>query len=215
MALTQVEINKAKPGEKSYSLTDGNGLMLVISPSGSKLWRFKYRINGIQRMMAFGAFPVITLAEARVLHLDAKKKVAQGVDPMGKEQQERRTTLSTADVASQWYEHWKVGKDPIHAGHVRTRLDVDILPVIGHLHVDAVKPMHIVQIVKNVESRGALDLARRAFQNCSQIFRYGIANALTENNPAALIKPADLLKPVKAVNMPRVSERELPICWLA
>ena len=214
MPITQAEITKSKPGEKQYSLTDGHGLSLVITPSGSRLWRYKYQFNGKQRMMALGTFPVVTLAEARIRHLDARKLLASGADPNAKADHEQGSSRPKANTASElangWFDHWKVGKDSIHVVHVRTRLDVDILPVIGHLHVNAVKPSHIVQIVKNVESRGALDLARRAFQTCSQVFRYAIANAVTENNPAALIKPADLLKPIKAVNMARVSEKELP-----
>ena len=212
MAITQKQIENSKPDEKAYSLTDGHGLSLVIAPSGSRLWRYKYQFAGKQKMMALGSFPIVTLAEARVRHLDARKLVANGIDPMGKSEAkpEPANGISAQRLANDWFDHWKVGKDPIHAAHVRTRLDSDILPVIGVLQVDAVRPSHVVSIVKNVEGRGALDLARRAFQTCSQMFRYGIAHALSENNPAALIKPADLLKPVKAQNMARVSEKELP-----
>jgi integrase len=213
MGITQIEITKAKPKLKPYALPDGHGLSLVIAPSGSKLWRFKYRFGKKQRLMSLGSFPLVSLAKARELHLDARRKVSTGIDPI-QNMSESQTALETGPkaevIANGWFEHWKVDKDPQHIAHVRTRLDVDILPVIGALNVDDVKPSHIVQIVKQVEHRGALDLARRAFQTCSQLFRYGIANALTENNPAAAIKPADLLKPVRAKNMARVSEKELP-----
>ena len=213
MGITQIEITKAKGGVKPYALSDGHGLSLVIAPSGSKLWRFKFQFNKKQRLMSLGSFPLVSLAEVRQLHIEARKQVSSGIDPMGQHKSQDEPTDGaghTAEkVANGWFEHWKVDKDPHHVAHVRTRLDVDILPVIGALNVDDVKPSHIVQIVKQVEKRGALDLARRAFQTCSQIFRYGIAHALTENNPAASIKPADLLKPVKAVNMARVQEKEL------
>ena len=214
MPITLIEISKSRPGEKPYALADGHGLSLVIAPSGSKLWRYKYQFKGKQRLMALGAFPLVTLAAARERHLDARKLVMTGIDPMAKTHIEpvavETDGCSAKQVANDWFDHWKVGKDPIHAAHVRSRLDNDILPIIGVFDIDEVKPSHIVQIVKNVEGRGAIDLARRAFQTCAQIYRYGIAHALTENNPAALIKPADLLKTVKAQNMARVPEKELP-----
>jgi integrase len=213
MGITQLEIKEAKPRLKPYALADGHGLSLVIAPNGSKLWRFKFQLNKKQRMMSLGSFPLVPLADARQLHMAARQKINSGIDPMGKITSQAEPVVedgySAAMIANGWFDHWKVGKDPLHIAHVRTRLDVDILPVIGALSVDHVKPSHIVRIVKQVEARGALDLARRAFQTCSQIFRYGIAHALTENNPAASIKPADLLKPVKAVNMARVQEKEL------
>jgi integrase len=212
MAITQIQINKSQPKAKPYALPDGHGLSLIIAPSGSKLWRFKYRFCGLQKLMALGSFPMVSLAQARERHLDARKLLANGIDPMTQSEAEPADSdgYSARRLANEWFDHWRTDKDPIHTAHVRTRLDNDILPVIGNLTVDAVKASHIVKIVKSVEGRGALDLARRAFQTCSQIFRYGIAHALTENNPAALIKPADLLKPVRAQNMARVSEKELP-----
>jgi integrase len=212
MALTQIQIAKAQPKEKPYTLSEGHGLSLLINPTGSKLWRFKFRFDGKQKMMALGAFPEVTLKQARERHADARKSLRDGIDPMAKGQVEtaKADRHTAKKVADDWFVHWSDGKDAIHATHVRNRLDRDILPVIGHLPIGEVKASHVVEIVKAVEARGALDIARRTFQTCNQIFRYAIANAISENNPAALIKPADLLKPVKAVNMARVHEKELP-----
>ena len=160
MPVTQAEITKSKPSEKQYSLADGHGLSLVIRPSGSRLWRYKYQFDGKQKNDGSGAFSVVTLPEARIrymdAYMDARKLVASGIDPNAKGHDEQRKDRSkgntTDELANGWFNHWKVGKDPIHAAHVRTRLDVDILPVIGHLHADGVKPSHIVQIVKNVKA---------------------------------------------------------------
>ena len=123
------EIDGAKPTDKPYKLTDGGGLCLLVPPSGAKLWRWRYRFDGKENMMAFGEFPVITLKEARERHSDARKALANGVDPMAErkaegeakqkeaEARQREAENSFENVARAWWDWWKIGKSPRHADH--------------------------------------------------------------------------------------------------
>ncbi|MEG9438508.1 DUF4102 domain-containing protein [Edaphobacter sp. HDX4] len=130
-----------KAGKRELKLADGQGLYLLVTPTGAKHWRWKYRVNGKEKKMAFGSFPEVGLAEARELHADARKLLRSGVDPMELRKSERveaqrGIATSFEAVALKWHEHWSSHKNPDYAGDVMTRLTRDIFPVIGHLPVE-------------------------------------------------------------------------------
>src|SRR5277367_1554215 len=126
MALTDLTIRAAQPESKPYHLTDGHGLFLAVQPSGSKLWRWKYRFRGKFRLMAFGSYPLIRLADARAVHAAARAQLLRGTDPMAQRKSEKSAELESKrraeaeahrevvnpfrEVAAQWFEKWKVGK---------------------------------------------------------------------------------------------------------
>jgi integrase len=214
MALTDTQVRKAKPGDKPYKLTDGRGLYLLVQPGGSKLWQYQYGFGGKQKLMALGPYPDVPLAMARERHQAARKLLASGIDPMAQRKEEKtaeraNTEGSFQTVAGLWWEHWRQGKSPRHADYVRRRLGADILPCLGPNHIGEIEAPDVVAMMKAIEDRGVSDLAKRARETVGQIFRYAIAHGYTKRNPAAEIKPGDVLKTTRKVNFARVDAKEL------
>ena len=150
MGLTIKEIDSAEPSGKSYKLADSGGLCLLIAPSGAKLWRWRYRFDGKEKMMALGEYPFVTLNEARERHFTARKTLAAGIDPMAErkaeadakqreaEARQREAENSFENVARKWWKWWSIGKSPRHADTVRRRLEADVFPAFGHKFIDGV-----------------------------------------------------------------------------
>lgn len=216
--LKDQQVKNAKPAVKPYMLRDERGLFLVVTPSGGKLWRWKYRFAGKEKLMSYGQYPDISLADARDAHYQARTLLAKGIDPMAQKkavkearrQQEVAKAHSFRAVSESWLEHWSTGKSTQHVDVTRRRLEANVLPLLGSRPVGEIQPSEIVRVVRSIEARGVGDLAKRAFQNCGQIFRFAIGESLTENNPVAKLKPGDVLKPTVKTNVARITEEELP-----
>lgn len=226
MALTIREIENAKPAGKPYKLADGGSLCLLVATSGAKLWRWRYRFDGKEKMMAFGEYPAVSLKEARDLHFSARKTLAAGTDPMAErkseaeakqketEDQRRQAENSFEKIGRKWWEWWSVGKSPRHVDTVMRRLEADVFPVIGHKFIDAITAADIRELILPIEARGARDVAKRAHETIGQIFRFAIANGLAMRNPAADFKPRDVLKRAEEENFARVDAKDLPALLL-
>jgi len=215
MALTDTEIRRSKPGEKLYKISDSGGLHLMITPTGGKLWRWKYRFDSAEKLMALGRYPDISLAEARERRDAARKRLANGIDPMVERKTEKTAVREATEhafekVAELWLEHWRGNKSAHHAATTASRLRANVYPVLGNRPIDEIEPMEVVQLVKAVEARGALDMAKRILQVTGMIFRYALAHGIAKRNPAAEIRPSDILKPTRQKNMARIDARELP-----
>lgn len=215
MPLSDTAIKKAKPEPKPYKLADSGGLFLLVSPSGGKSWRWKYRIDGKEKAMGFGTYPDVSLAQAREFRDQARKQKAVGVDPMAERKLERLTRRVSAEnsfssVSQAWLAHWGQGKSPRHVDYVRRRIEQDVTPVLGGRPINDIKAIEIVSMVKAISNRGALDIAKRAFQTCGQIFRYAVAHGLAERNPASDILPSDILPTRQKEHYARVGGSELP-----
>ena len=213
--LTNVAIQKAKPGDKPFKLTDGRGLHLVVMPNGTKTWRYKYRHAGKEKLLTLGAYPDMSLAQARQAHEDQRRQVQAGEDPSALRKAAKAARQLAADnsfkvVACAWWESWRVARSPRHALQVMNRLEADVFPVIGHRPVSEVQPLHLVALMKAIAKRGAVDIAARAVQTCGQIFRYAVAHGLAARNPATDIKPGDVLPSRRTVNFARVDAADLP-----
>jgi len=213
--LTDTEIKKAKPREKAYSMGDGGGLYLWVKPTGGKLWRWSYRYEGKEKLMAFGKYPDVPLALARDRHRDARKLLATGVDPMEQRKAEKtagRTAVedSFASVAQLWIEHWQDGKSLRHVDYVRRRIETDILPRLGARPIAQIEAPELVAMTKAIEQRGARDIAKRALETTGQVFRYAIALGYARRNPASEIRPSDILKSAPKANYARIDAKELP-----
>jgi integrase len=213
--LNATEIRKAKPKAAAYQMTDGLGLFLWVTPVGSKLWRWKYRHGGVQKTLSYGKYPDVSLEAARERHAAARRLLADGTDPMAQRKAEK-TKSATADaqsfksIADLWLEHWSVGKSVRHVDTTRRRLEANTLPLLGARPIDAILAPELVKMVKAIEKRGASDLAKRALETTGQIFRYAIAHGYAKRNPAADIKPSDVLRPTVKRHMARVDAAELP-----
>jgi hypothetical protein len=226
MALTDLRLRGAQPAAKPYRLTDGHGLFVLIQPNGSKLWRWKYRFQREYRLMAFGSYPEISLADARSTHAAARVLLLRGTDPMADRKAKKSLELmsqrkaevetngdllnSFREVAAQWFEKWKVGKVERYARNTEARLEQDVLSRIGNRPIAAIKPFEIANMILAIERRGAADVARRALQNTQQVFRFAMAFGVAEQNPAAAFRPSDILKQRLTTNFARVDASELP-----
>ena len=215
MALTDTEIRRSKFADKPYRLTDGRGLYLHITKTGGKLWRWKYRFEGKEKLMALGQYPDVPLADARDRLAEARRLLASGVDPMATRKAEKAAKReaganSFQAIAALWLEHWCADKSPRHADTTRRRLEANVFPCLGARPIAEIEPPELVAMVKAIEARGAGDLAKRALETAGQIFRYAIAHGYASRNPVAEFKPADVLKPTRKVNLARVDAKELP-----
>jgi integrase len=214
-----MEINKltdkAKPRDKDYTMSDGAGLYLSVSVAGGKLWRWGYKFEGKEKLISYGKYPDIGLAKARELHQDARKLLASGTDPMAarkakKAANDASSKHSFQTVAMEWLAHWRDGKSERHADTVDRRMQMDILPALGARDIKMIEAPEIAKMVKGIQDRGAIDIAKRALETTGQIFRYGIAFGFTKRNPASEIKPRDVLKSRDVVNFARIDRRDLP-----
>lgn len=214
MPLSDLAIRMAKPNEKPYKLTDGGGLFLLVTSSGGKCWRYSYRFNGKQKTLAIGTYPEIGLKDARDKHLEARKLLAQDIDPSEKRRAEKSKSENTFKAwADLWWSHWRVGKSPRHADYARRRLEADVFPSIGERPVTDIDAYDIVLTIKQIAARGALDMAKRAHQMIGQVFRYAIAHGRdsgVSRNPATDVKPSDFLESRKQTNYSRVDLKDFP-----
>ncbi len=213
--LNATSIRKATPRSEPYRLTDGLGLCLLVTPAGGKLWRYKYRFEGAQKEISYGKYPDVPLDSARQRHANARKLLSEGVDPMAARKAERvkrdaSDAHSFQTVATLWLSHWSAGKSSRHVDTTRRRLEANVFPSLGARPVTEIQAPELVSTVKAIEKRGAADLAKRALETIGQIFRYGIAHGHCHRNPAADIKPSDVLKSTRKVNFARIDAAELP-----
>lgn len=213
--LTVREVDAAKPKDAAYKLADGNGLHLLITAQGSKLWRWRYTFGGKEKEMALGSYPLVSLAEARVGRDEGRRKLLDGIDPMAERKAAKLASKRLAEesfeaVARAWWSTWSVGRSERHAAQVLRRFEADVFPEIGARPAASIEPPEIVDMAKKIERRGAIDIAKRAMQTTGQVFRYAVAHGLARRNPAADIRPADLLGSRKKVNYARVDSKDLP-----
>lgn len=190
MKLNARQVDAAKPREKAYKLADGAGLYLEVVPSGSRYWRMKYRFNGKEKRMAFGVYPAVSLAQARALRDDAKKKLAEGIDPSLAKKEEKlvrdvQLNNTFQAVALEWHgtkvSRWSEG----YASDIIEAFNKDIFPYIGQQPVNEIKPLVLLNVLRRIESRGATEKAKKVRQRCSEVFRYAIVTGRAEYNPAA------------------------------
>ena len=199
--LSDTTLRAIKPTGKAQKLFDGGGLFLFVAPKGGKLWRLKYRFGGIERLLSLGAYPQIGLKDARKLRDEAKEKIAKGVDP-GCSKKAAKETLYAAQnntfeiIGREWWHLKKSGWVEAHAEKILARLENYVFPLVGKRVIDEIKAPELLQAIRNIEARGKGETARRALQNCSQIFRFAIATGRAERDAAADLRGA--LAPVQS-----------------
>jgi len=215
MALTDIQVKAACPREKLYKISDSGGLQLHVSPSGGKLWRYAYRHHGHQKVLALGAYPLISLKEAREKRDNAKRELLDGNDPSELKKAKKKKAQSSVEtsfesIAKDWHTHWKSTKNERYAEYVITRLEADVFPDIGHRQIGEITPKDLVGMIKKIEERGSLEVAKRNYNVCGQVFRYAIAHGHSDRNPTAEVRCSDFMKPRQVENYARIEYKELP-----
>jgi integrase len=188
MPLNEVKIRNAKPKAKFYKLTDSEGLYLHVTETGTKLWRFRYRFSGKEKLLALGKYPEISLFDARRKRDDARKLLANGVDPgavrKAQKQAEVEETETVEVIAREWHEKFKSTWTEGHAAKLMRCLERDVFPWIGSRPIKEIKAPELLTVLRRVESRGVLEGAHRVRGICNMIFRYAISTGRAERNPA-------------------------------
>ena len=210
MALTELEIKKAKPVVKPYKLADGGGMYLLIQPTGSKLWRLAYRFAGKQKTLALGIYPDVSLSDARERREQARKLLANDVDPS--ELKKTQKTQGVADsvdsfgaVSSEWLTKQTMWT-PSNREKVESMLKRDLLPWLGNRSMSEITPPELLAVLRRIEARGAIESAHRAKGMCGQIFRYAVATGRAERDQAADLRgalPATKSKHHSAITDPK------------
>lgn len=215
MALTDTAIRNAKPSVKPVKMFDASGLYLLVQPAGGKLWRLKFYFGGKEKLLALGSYPEITLRDARARRDEARRQIAHGIDPgqarkAAKAAQRIAAENSFEAVARAWWAAWSSTRSAKHVAEVMRRLEADVFPEIGTLPISSITAPQILAVSLKIEKRGALDLAKRAYQTCGQVLRYAVANGLSDRNAAADVKPSDALRPTRKENYARLDVTEVP-----
>ena len=205
--LTDTRIRAAKPADRPIKLADARGLYLQVAINGGRYWRFNYRFQGRQKTLAIGTYPDVSLVRARERHQEARRLLAEGIDPAAVKPV---VSQHLETVARAWHDHWKEGRTGHYAQSVLKRLEVDLFPQVGQRPIADLTPADFRDTVRKIEQRGAFEIARRLLQNCGQIMRYAVANDIVARNPVAEVRPADILIPRKRRHLARVTAKELP-----
>lgn len=213
MKLTDLACKTSKPKSKAYKLSDGGGLYLEIMPTGSKCWRMKYRIHGKEKRLSMGMYPTVSLAEARDGREKAKKLLLKNIDPSADKKAQKREAARTSQntfkaLALEWHETYKEKWTERHANTVLRRLEIDVFPEIGSMPITEIKPIHLIEILKKVQKRGAFEPAHRLRQYCNLIFRFAIIHEIAEVNPAAEV--GMVLKPIVKSHYACLEVKEIP-----
>lgn len=189
--LNDSRIRVVRPSDKPKKLFDGGGLFLFIAPTGGKLWRMKYRFQGKEKLLSFGAYPHISLKDARTKRDEAKALLAQGIDPGEKKKAEQRATAHTFEaVTREWFARHGATLAPGHADKIIRRFERDIFPWLGSQLVAEVTPRRVLEVLRYIESRGTLETAHRAKQNIGQVMRYAVATGRAERDSTQDLKGA-------------------------
>jgi len=195
MALTNNEVKNAKPRDKAYKLSDGNGLFLLVATNGSKYWRFKYRFNGKEKLLALGVYDDVTLAEARLRRNKSRDSLTHGVDPGHLKQEKKRLGKIAAEnsfesIAREWHTKFSIKWTPKHSARIISQFEKEIFPWLGTRAITQITAPELLAALRRTESRGALETAHRAHQTCSQVFRYAIATGRAERDPSSDLRGA-------------------------
>ncbi len=212
--LTDLKIRQAKPAEKPYKLFDGGGLFLLVQPNGSKLWRLKYRFGGKERLLSIGSYDRgVSLKKAREERSQALEQLVEGIDPGALKKQEKQAERKQAEnsfraIALNWAETYGARWTDSHRARVVGSLEADVFPALGDLAITEITPPMVLEVLRAVESRGALDVASRVLQRTSAIFRYAIQTGRATYNPAADMQ--GVLKTRRVEHRATISRAELP-----
>jgi integrase len=179
MALTDITIKAAKPKDKTYKLSDGEGMYLLVTSTG-KYWRFDYRFLAKRKTLAIGVYPTISLSDARERRNEARKSLANNVDPSELKVSERKAAIRNASVtfelvAREWHQKNTVKWSTKNTVRTLSLFERTIFPFIGKLPIADIKPSDLLETIQRIEKRGNIQTAHRAMMNCGQVFRYAMA----------------------------------------
>jgi len=208
MPLTDIKIKAAKFEGKQYRISDEKNMYLLVKKAG-KYFRMDYTIHGKRKTLALGVYPEISLKEARNKRDEAKKLIAEGIDPVEYKNDKRTSYIKEAEnsfeaAAKSWFMRQKQKWSDNHSNAIWRKLELDVLPWIGEKGINTVSPKEMLTVLRRIEERGAQETARKTKQICSQIFTFAIVEGTCERNPCSDLQGA--LSPVVSRNYPFISD---------
>jgi len=218
--LTALEVRNAKVTDKPYKIPDGHGLYLHVATSGKKTWRYRFRVNRKESTFSLGTYPQMSLEQARGARMKAREQVKNGVNPAQERREKIQQLREIEDaeknlgkttfefIANEWIELQGENWSKKHADAVYATLAHDAFPLIGNLQIDIITPPQVLKVLRNIESRGALEIAHKVHQRMNAVFRYATQVGLITFNPAADMKGA--LKTRKVVHQTALDVKDLP-----
>lgn len=212
-ALSETQVRNLKPKERPYKVSDGGWLYILVMPTGGKLWRLGYRLADKEKTLALGAYPAVSLGDARKAREQAKADLAAGLDPAltkaPKPEADPRAVLAFEIIAKRWFDARKAPWGAGHRKRVWGSIENDIIPEIGKRAVTLVEPAECLRALRRFEERGSIEMARRTRAYLEDIFRYAKAEGLLTVNPAVDLLPA-LAKPKKVQHFAKFKADEMP-----
>lgn len=217
-ATTDAAVRNAKPEGKQYRMTAGQGMYLQVMPNGSKLWRLKYRYDGKEKVLSFGAYPDVSLSQARLRREEARQQIADGLDPSALRREQRQQAkvdeLTFRVVAERWYkgkaELARKPWAPATARKARIYLEKDFYPAFGDKPIADITRLELIALNESVEKRGAFDVAKKIRQWLGAIFDDAYDRGEITANPAHNLKPSYRAEGVEQRNHPHVTFEQLP-----
>jgi integrase len=207
LPLTDKEISTAKAKKKAITLFDGGGLFLLITPTGGKLWRFKYRFEGKGKSLAFGIYPDVSLLDARRKRDEARRNIANGANPAAVKKAEKLAKMVEVDtfelVAREWFKKFSPKWVELHREITERRLEVDLFPWLGSRPIAEIKAPELLAVLRRVESRGAINAAHKLRVIAGQVFRYAVATGKAERDPSGDLRGA--LPSAEVVHYPAIT----------
>lgn len=209
MKLTDTFLRGIKTTGKAQKHPDGGGLYLYVSPTGGKLWRMDYRFDGKRKTLSIGAYPAVSLSDARIRRQAAKVQLAQGIDPCSHKQAVKAASRAENEnayevVAREWYAKHAPGWSESNSVRTLARQENDIFPILGSKPVSQITAPELLAVLRRIEARGAIDTAHRTLQDCSRIFRYAIATGRAERDPASDLRGA--LPPARSTSFASITD---------
>jgi integrase len=203
--LNDTKVRSAKSREKAFKLSDERGLFLLVTPTGSRLWRLKYRFNGREKLISLGAYPDVTLKRAREKRDAARRLIADGIDPSVQRKAERAALAQSFEgVAKEWLELQTKSLAPETISILTARLDSGLYPYIGSRPIAAITAQELLVALRRIEARGRHETAHRVRALAGRVFRYAVATGRAHHDVAADLKGA--LAPVKSKHFASVTD---------
>jgi integrase len=213
--LTNTEVKQAKPKDKEYNLTDGNGLMLRVKPNGSKLWLFNYfrPFTKKRANLSFGSYPDLSLSDARLKREASRELLAKDIDPKTQKEKEHTTKRKELNntfekIALAWFELYKNKVKDKTAFNTWSALESYILPYIGKKPIGEIEAFYVIEVIQPLAKAGKSEVVKKLCQKLNKIMTFAVNTGLTNSNPLAGIK--DAFSSPAVVNLPALKPEELP-----
>jgi integrase len=206
--LTDTKVRKVKPTEKPQKLFDGWGLYLLVTPTGGKLWNFKYRFEGKEKKLSLGAYPDVALAEARLKRDHARTLLANGADPGDMKKAQKAAGIQETEtfeiITREWHAKFSPTWAASHADKIIRRFELYVFPWLGGRPIKSITAPELLTVLRRIEAKGTLDTAHRVKQNCGQVFRYAVATGRAERDPSGDLRGA--LPPANGRHMATITD---------